>query len=134
MGYFIEKIFRARIENIKEWLGDGVIADYDDPEIENLLLDVNCSNCRRGGSFHRPECYPPVLPSLYRQRRAGRERAFLHLKEKGINCFWLFTVAHIQAVSKGCRRSNVFGQLVAREKYSPRRGLSGPTAPENWHA
>jgi hypothetical protein len=31
---FIED-FRARIENIKEWLGDGVIADYDDPEIES---------------------------------------------------------------------------------------------------
>ncbi|XNM66348.1 hypothetical protein ACLK2E_19480 [Escherichia coli] len=31
---FIEEDFRARIENIKEWLGDGVIADYDDPEIE----------------------------------------------------------------------------------------------------
>lgn len=27
---FIEEDFRARIENIKEWLGDGVIADYDD--------------------------------------------------------------------------------------------------------
>lgn len=38
---FIEEDFRARIENIKEWLGDGVIADYDDPEIEKLLADVH---------------------------------------------------------------------------------------------
>jgi LacI family transcriptional regulator len=39
MIFFIEEDFRARIENIKEWLGDGVIADYDDPEIEKLALN-----------------------------------------------------------------------------------------------
>lgn len=38
---FIEEDFRARIDNIKEWLGDGVIADFDDKEIEHLLADVN---------------------------------------------------------------------------------------------
>jgi hypothetical protein len=31
---FIEEDFRTRLENIKDWLGDGVIADYDDPIIE----------------------------------------------------------------------------------------------------
>lgn len=34
---FIEEDFRARIDNIKEWLGDGVIADFDDTEIQRLL-------------------------------------------------------------------------------------------------
>ncbi len=38
---FIEEDFRARIDNIKDWLGDGVIADYDDEEIEQLLADVH---------------------------------------------------------------------------------------------
>lgn len=31
---FIEEDFRARIETIKDWLGDGVIADFDDPDIQ----------------------------------------------------------------------------------------------------
>lgn len=38
---FIEEDFRARIDNIKEWLGDGVIADYDDDDIAQLLVDVD---------------------------------------------------------------------------------------------
>lgn len=38
---FIEEDFRARIDNIKEWLGDGVIADYDDDDIAQLLADVD---------------------------------------------------------------------------------------------
>jgi hypothetical protein len=38
---FIEEDFRARIDNIKDWLGDGVIADYDDDDIAQLLADVD---------------------------------------------------------------------------------------------
>lgn len=37
---FIEEDFRCRIDNIKDWLGDGVIADFDDVEIERLLQNV----------------------------------------------------------------------------------------------
>jgi len=37
---FIEEDFRCRIDNIKDWLGDGVIADFDDREIETLLEDL----------------------------------------------------------------------------------------------
>ncbi len=38
---FIEEDFRTRLENIKDWLGDGVIADFDDPVIEQLLSGVD---------------------------------------------------------------------------------------------
>ena len=68
---FIEEDFRARIDNIKEWLGDGVIADYDDDEIARLLVDVHVPIIGVGGSYHLAENYPPVhyiatdtMPSL----------------------------------------------------------------------
>lgn len=38
---FIEEDFRARIDKIKDWLGDGVIADFDDKQIEQALADVD---------------------------------------------------------------------------------------------
>ena len=71
---FIEEDFRARIENIKEWLGDGVIADYDDPEIEKLLADVHVPIVGVGGSYHQPEQYPAGPLYRHRQRRAGGKR------------------------------------------------------------
>ncbi len=40
---FIEEDFRARIDKIKDWLGDGVIADFDDKQIEQALADVSTS-------------------------------------------------------------------------------------------
>ena len=68
---FIEEDFRARIENIKEWLGDGVIADYDDPEIEKLLADVHVPIVGVGGSYHqsstrRSTISPPTTPRWWK--------------------------------------------------------------------
>ncbi|STH38094.1 truncated xylose operon regulator [Escherichia coli] len=42
---FIEEDFRARIDKIKDWLGDGVIADFDDKQIEQALADVDVPHC-----------------------------------------------------------------------------------------
>ena len=79
---FIEEDFRARIENIREWLGDGAIADYDDPEIEKLLAGVEIPIVGVGGSYYRPEDYPPV--HYIATDNAARLRApFCILKRKG---------------------------------------------------
>ena len=113
---FIEEDFRARIENIKEWLGDGVIADYDDPEIENLLIDVNVPIVGVGGSFHRPECYPPVH-YIATDNAALVESAFLHLKEKGINRFAFYGLPASSCKCWSAEREHAYCPLVAREKY-----------------
>ena len=128
---FIEEDFRARIENIKEWLGDGVIADYDDPEIENLLIDVNVPIVGVGGSFHRPECYPPVH-YIATDNAALVESAFLHLKEKGINRFAFYGLPASSCKGWAAEREHAFCQLVAREKYRGVVYQGLETAPENW--
>lgn len=46
---FIEEDFRCRIENIRDWLGDGVIADFDDRQIEQLLANVDVPIIGVGG-------------------------------------------------------------------------------------
>ena len=58
---FIEEDFRARIDKIKDWLGDGVIADFDDKQIEQALADVDVPIVGVGGSYHLAESYPPVF-------------------------------------------------------------------------
>lgn len=78
---FIEEDFRARIDNIKEWLGDGVIADYDDDDIAQLLADVDVPIVGVGGSYHLAENYPAVH-YIATDNHALVESAFLHLKKK----------------------------------------------------
>ena len=76
---FIEEDFRCRIDNIKDWLGDGVIADFDDREIEALLSHLEVPIVGVGGSYHREEDYPPVS-YIATDNHALVESAFLHLK------------------------------------------------------
>jgi len=68
---FIEEDFRTRLENIKDWLGDGVIADYDDPVIEQLLTDVGRSHRRRWRLLPRSRKLPARSLHRHRQSRAG---------------------------------------------------------------
>lgn len=128
---FIEEDFRARIENIKEWLGDGVIADYDDPEIEKLLADVNVPIIGVGGSYHQPERYPPVH-YIATDNAALVESAFLHLKEKGVHRFAFYGLPTSSGKRWAVEREHAFCQLVAKEKYRGVVYQGLETAPENW--
>ncbi|MDI5829626.1 Rcs stress response system protein RcsF, partial [Salmonella enterica subsp. enterica serovar Kentucky] len=47
-------------ESCQARLGDGVIADYDDDDIAQLLADVDVPIVGVGGSYHLAENYPAV--------------------------------------------------------------------------
>jgi LacI family transcriptional regulator len=113
---FIEEDFRTRLENIKDWLGDGVIADYDDPVIEQLLTDVDVPIVGVGGSYHSPEHYPPVH-YIATDNHALVEAAFLHLKEKGVHRFAFYGLPATSGKRWAVEREHAFCQLVAQEKY-----------------
>lgn len=79
---FIEEDFRARIDNIKDWLGDGVIADYDDDDIAQLLADVDVPIIGVGVPTIGSKIIPGTL-HCYRQPRAGRKRFSASERERG---------------------------------------------------
>ncbi len=129
MGYFLEEDFRARIDKIKDWLGDGVLpTSTTNKSSKRWLMSTSpfwgwwlVSPCRKlpTRSLHCPDNYALV------------ESAFLHLKEKGVNAL-LFMVFRNQAVNVGPLNAKCISSACRRRKVS-RSGLSGvKTAPENW--
>ena len=128
---FIEEDFRTRLENIKDWLGDGVIADFDDPVIEQLLSGVDVPIVGVGGSYHTPEHYPPVH-YIATDNHALVETAFLHLKEKGVHRFAFYGLPATSGKRWAMEREYAFCQLVAQEKYRGVVYQGLETAPENW--
>ncbi|MCQ8234033.1 D-xylose utilization transcriptional activator XylR [Pectobacterium carotovorum] len=128
---FIEEDFRCRIDNIKEWLGDGVIADFDDGEIKRLLQDVNVPLVGVGGSYHQPEDYPPVH-YIATDNYALVESAFMHLKEKGLNRFAFYGLPASGGKGWAQEREHAFRQLVAAEKYQGVVYQGMETSPDNW--
>ncbi|WP_020241333.1 D-xylose utilization transcriptional activator XylR, partial [Escherichia coli] len=128
---FIEEDFRARIDKIKDWLGDGVIADFDDKQIEQALADVDVPIVGVGGSYHLAESYPPVH-YIATDNYALVESAFLHLKEKGVNRFAFYGLPESSGKRWATEREYTFRQLVAEEKYRGVVYQGLETAPENW--
>ncbi|MBP2168972.1 LacI family transcriptional regulator [Erwinia toletana] len=128
---FIEEDFRCRIENIREWLGDGVIADYDDQQIETLLQPVSVPIVGVGGSYHRAQDYPPVH-YIATDNAALVESAFMHLKEKGVHRFAFYGLPLSSGKRWAQEREYAFRQLVAQERYQGVVYQGMETAPENW--
>ncbi|KOC91480.1 D-xylose utilization transcriptional activator XylR [Winslowiella iniecta] len=128
---FIEEDFRCRIDNIREWLGDGVIADYDDKQIESLLQQVDVPIVGVGGSYHRPEDYPPVH-YIATDNAALVESAFSHLKEKGVHRFAFYGLPLSSGKRWAQEREYAFRQRVAQERYQGVVYQGMETAPENW--
>ena len=45
---YLEEDFLTRLENIQDWAGDGIIADFDDKEIQQALEHIDVPViCRR---------------------------------------------------------------------------------------
>ena len=128
---FIEEDFRTRIEHIKDWLGDGVIADYDDPVIKQALADIDVPIVGVGGSYHLPEHYPSVH-YIATDNYALVESAFLHLKEKGVHRFAFYGLPASSGKGWAAEREYAFSQLVAKEQYRGVIYQGLETAPENW--
>lgn len=128
---FIEEDFRCRIDNMHEFLGDGVIADYDDKAIEALLQNVDVPIVGVGGSYHRQEDYPPVH-YIATDNAALVESAFLHLKEKGINRFAFYGLPASCGKRWAQEREYAFRRLVAKERYQGVIYQGMETAPAHW--
>lgn len=128
---FIEEDFRCRIDSVKDWLGDGVIADFDDPEIELALSQANIPVVGVGGSYHRPEDYPPVH-YIATDNYALVSTAFMHLKEKGLNHFAFYGLPHHISHRWATEREHAFRQLVTEGNYRHFIFQGMETAPENW--
>lgn len=128
---FIEEDFRCRIDNIKYKLGDGVIADFDDPEIEALLQDVDVPIVGVGGSYHREVDYPPVS-YVATDNSALVKSAFRHLKKKGINRFAFYGLPSSSGKRWAQEREYEFRQLVNSEKYQLFVYQGMEITPDNW--
>ncbi|WP_406706059.1 D-xylose utilization transcriptional activator XylR [Sodalis sp.] len=128
---FIEEDFRCRINGVDEWLGDGVIADYDDRAIEHFLSGVAVPVVGVGGSYQHDEDYPPV-PYIATDNYALVASAFNHLKEKGLSRFAFYGLPASSGKRWSIEREQAYRQLTANEYYQPVVYQGMETIADNW--
>lgn len=128
---FFEEDFCTKLENIQDWVGDGIIADLDNPEIELLLSHLAIPVIGIGGSYENEKNYPKV-PYVATDNVSLVSTAFHHLKDKGLENFAFYGLPENHLTRWASEREKAFNHIVKSEEYyaSVYRGYI--TAPQTW--
>lgn len=128
---FLEEEFTTSLDNFHNWQGDGVIADFDDPKIVELLKDSDIPIVGVGGSYENEEDYPDV-PYVATDNEALVELAFQHLKEKGLENFAFYGKPLDENTRWALEREKAFSNIVSREGYPCSIYRGNETNPSTW--
>jgi LacI family transcriptional regulator len=89
---FLEEDFRFRLDGIEDWDGDGIIADFDDPEVCKVLSTMALPIVAVGGSYEDETRYPKGVVYVATDNRRLVELAFEHLVESGLTRFACYSL------------------------------------------
>jgi len=127
---FLEEDFLCRLNGIERWQGDGIIADFDDPQIGEALAHSRLPVVAVGGSYQDASAYPRHIPYVATDNAALIKLAYDHLIEAGLTRFACFSLPPAQANRWAQEREKAFRQLMRRDGLHAEvyRGL-GTSAP-----
>ncbi|MGQ8366666.1 XylR family transcriptional regulator [Glaciecola sp. 1036] len=128
---YLEEDFMARLEHLDEWGGDGIIADYDNPEVQKALHKASVPVVGIGGSYANPEDYPDV-PYVATDNYELVNAAFQHLRQKGVQRF-AFYGAPVDENQRWAReREQAILDITKKEGYECHVYRGHPVSPETW--
>ncbi|OCG23646.1 XylR family transcriptional regulator [Gilliamella sp. wkB108] len=112
---------------------DGIIANFDDPDIEDLLMRVDIPIIGVGTSYPDDLSYPKV-PYVAADNYAIVETAFNHLCAKGINKFAFYSIPPNRYSRWAGVREKIFKQILTQKGYEGFIYQGMTTSLDNWQA
>lgn len=112
---FLEEDFLCRLKGIERWQGDGIIADFDDPLIGEVLAGIKVPVVAVGGSYADARAYPQGIPYVATDNHALMKLAYEHLIEAGLTRFACFSLPEAQANRWAQEREKAFLRLLQRD-------------------
>lgn len=128
---YFEDDFRCRLDALKYWEGDGIIADFDNPEVEEILKHTDIPTVAVGGSYHHKEDYPR-LPYVATDNAALVHCAYQHLKRKGLPAFAFYGVPSTIYSRWASEREHAFVEQVRSDGFEPHVHQGFCTSAEVW--
>jgi LacI family transcriptional regulator len=128
---YLEEDFTTHLEHFHAWQGDGVIADFDNPEIESQLQETVIPVVGVGGSYQEESDYPEV-PYVATDNQALIELAFRHLKSKGLEHFAFYGIPQDPYKRWANEREKAFRRILQREGYRGSVYRGNEVSPQTW--
>lgn len=111
--------FRGAISSIGDWSGDGIIADFDDPEFERLFSQSRLPVVAVGGSYERTADYPNNVPYVATDNFALVSAAYDHLVEMGLPHFAFYSQPPAPTNRWAQQREAAFCRICRRDGLDP---------------
>ena len=128
---YLEEDFRCRLENIEDWAGDGIIADFDDIDIQRALENSDIPVVGVGGSYQNADEYPSV-PYVATDNTQLITAAYEHLRQKGLERFAYYGVPLDENHRWAKEREQAIQAVTAEEGYECQIYRGHATRPETW--
>lgn len=113
---FIEEDFRGLAVGIEQWGGDGIIADYDDPQIAAALSKLSIPVVAVGGSYANEDRYPAGIPYVATDNFKLVRLAYDHLLERGLSHFALYSLQPLPGNRWAQEREDAFAAIARTER------------------
>lgn len=113
---FLEEDLCLRLPGIGSWQGDGIIADFDDPDVAAALAGRTLPVVAVGGSYEREEQYPPGVPYVGTDNFKLVKLARDQLIEVGLQRFALFSLPETAQNRWAQERERAFHRLMRADR------------------
>ena len=111
--------FRDSVAGISEWAGDGIIADFDDPDFVAALAEVKVPVVGVGGSYQRDADYPRNVPYVATDNEKLVTEAYTHLVDMGLPRFAFYGLPETRSYRWSVERERTYLKLCARDRTKP---------------
>jgi LacI family transcriptional regulator len=129
---YLEEDCLARLNNLADWQVDGIIADFDDPNIQQALSEVDIPIVAVGSSYDDENHYAKV-PYVATDNLAVVRQAFEHLKQKGIQNFAFYGLPHDDEHRWASERERAIMRVCEENGFTCAVYQGQKTRPETWH-
>ncbi|MEO8778023.1 MAG: DNA-binding transcriptional regulator [Rhodanobacter sp.] len=110
---FMEEDFRCRLTGLADWCGDGIIADFDDPQVCSALRGAKVPVVAVGSSYTDPSRYPDGVPYIATDNAKLVRLGYDHLIEQGLENFAFYSLPMGPANHWADERERLFDEMVA---------------------
>lgn len=115
---FMEEDFRCRLNGLTRWHGDGIIADFDDPQVCAVLDHANVPVVATGGSYTDASRYPHNIPYIATDNSELVRLGYVHLIEQGLEHFAFYSLPPDPSNRWAEERERLFDAMLVRDGLS----------------
>jgi LacI family transcriptional regulator len=129
---FMEEDFRLRLSGMDRWQGDGVIADFDDPDVARALANCQVPVVAVGGSYANEDAYPSGVPYVATDNFKLVKLARDHLIDVGLQRFAMFSLPESEGSRWAQERERAFRALMAEDRMEAEIFRGCETSAASW--